>query len=67
MVGTKGLEPSTLRSRTVRSSQLSYVPTLQMPMNERRPDLPLEAQGVAGLREILSWFSTKAILGRFRH
>ena len=27
MVGTKGLEPSTSRSRTVRSSQLSYVPT----------------------------------------
>ena len=26
MVGTTGLEPATLRSRTVRSSQLSYVP-----------------------------------------
>ncbi len=29
MVGTKGLEPSTSRSRTVRSSQLSYVPISQ--------------------------------------
>ncbi len=35
MVGTKGLEPSTSRSRTARSSQLSYVPTFWLPMTAR--------------------------------
>ncbi len=30
MVGTRGLEPPTSRSRTVRSSQLSYVPNGEM-------------------------------------
>ena len=43
MVDPKGIEPSTLRMRTVRSPRLSYGPKSTVPKRNRRNDMKLKS------------------------